>query len=610
MNTFLTNFKIFPIKPNGKRPCISDWEVNASNDPDQILQWSTRFPGCNWAIATGPSNLVVLDIDQKDNGSVQFEKLQLLYGVPDTFTITTQSGGRHLYFTGQTRSRIRLFPGIDIKSKGGYVICPPSQIDGRPYVLESNREPVPVPEWLADQAGTPKERVFDPGLYPEAQDRPADLRHAVDLALTYPPAIEGRGGDNHTFKLACQIRDCGISPQMTFEILQDFFNPRCQPPWSEEELHQKVTNAFKYAQFPHGRSQIPFAPFRDPDSPRPFSEIGLVDPPRIWVVDGWIPRGPTAFTLLSGDGGTGKSLLALQLGLAVSSGQPWLGIPVTTGPVLFVTCEDDDDEIDRRMAKIRDAFPFTPESSPFYIASRAGKSSVLCEEDQSGNVRKGPFYDTLNTMLANLPQGPRLLILDTVADVFAGSENTRSSVNLFIKAVIGGLCLRHNTTPILISHPPKQKGVTFSGSTAWNNSVRNRVFLSWFSSDPSPYRTITNEKANYSEAGGKLTLIWERGVFRPVSEEEAFNKPVDLVFNAIALAENSGTPYHISRHGSNPISAARIISTNGRHLDATTILEAAKILINQGKIINVTGGHGVRGLLVASKKCRDTKILD
>lgn len=63
-----------------------------------------------------------------------------------------------------------------------------------------------------------------------------------------------------------------------------------------------------------------------------FAEIPV--PPRRWHIDGWIPQ--RSVTLISGDGGTGKSLLALQLAVATATGRPWLGFDVAVGPVLYV----------------------------------------------------------------------------------------------------------------------------------------------------------------------------------------------------------------------------------------------------------------------------------
>jgi hypothetical protein len=51
-------------------------------------------------------------------------------------TVRTPSGGLHAYFTGSDQRNGHL-PGchLDFRSRGGYVLTPPSQIGGKPYQL-------------------------------------------------------------------------------------------------------------------------------------------------------------------------------------------------------------------------------------------------------------------------------------------------------------------------------------------------------------------------------------------------------------------------------------------------------------------------------------------
>ena len=70
--------------------------------------------------------------------------------------------------------------------------------------------------------------------------------------------------------------------------------------------------------------------------------------PRQWFVPGLIPS--RVVTLLSGDGGTGKSQLALQLVAASALRTDWLGLPAMPGPCLFYTAEDEADELHKRQS--------------------------------------------------------------------------------------------------------------------------------------------------------------------------------------------------------------------------------------------------------------------
>jgi len=72
--------------------------------------------------------------------------------------------------------------------------------------------------------------------------------------------------------------------------------------------------------------------------------------PREWLVDDMVPQ--KTVTLFGDDVGTGKSLLALQLAVAVSASRHWIGKSVSEGSVIYLSAEDDDDELHRRVDDI------------------------------------------------------------------------------------------------------------------------------------------------------------------------------------------------------------------------------------------------------------------
>lgn len=50
--------------------------------------------------------------------------------------VRTPSGGCHLYFIGDSqRSAVLDRSGLDFRGAGGYVVAPPSMVDGRPYAV-------------------------------------------------------------------------------------------------------------------------------------------------------------------------------------------------------------------------------------------------------------------------------------------------------------------------------------------------------------------------------------------------------------------------------------------------------------------------------------------
>ncbi len=150
---------VFPITPGAKKPpAIARWEQRATVDPERITRcW--RAGAFNIGIATGPARLVVVDLDTNEgdgpDGAGQLARLAADRGVtvPGTWTVTTPSGGRHLYFTAPAGVRLRntqgdLAPDVDTRAGGGYVVAPGSLVPGGGYELADDTDPVELPGWL------------------------------------------------------------------------------------------------------------------------------------------------------------------------------------------------------------------------------------------------------------------------------------------------------------------------------------------------------------------------------------------------------------------------------------------------------------------------------
>jgi hypothetical protein len=131
---------VFPCHPGEKVPATRHGYRDATTDPGQITAWFTGRPGANLAIATGHPGPDVLDIDHHGpagNGYPAYYRL-LEAGLADdpAACICTPSGGMHAYYAG-TDQHCGHLPGhhLDFRSAGGYVLAPPSRINGYPYVL-------------------------------------------------------------------------------------------------------------------------------------------------------------------------------------------------------------------------------------------------------------------------------------------------------------------------------------------------------------------------------------------------------------------------------------------------------------------------------------------
>lgn len=125
---------------------------------------------------------------------------------------------------------------------------------------------------------------------------------------------------------------------------------------------------------------------------------------------------------LYGDGGTGKSLLMLQLAVAMSASASWMGFMPTPGPVLYFSAEDDADETHIRLADICDGGEVDLSSlDRLSIAVMAGQDAILATEDaKQSAMRATPLMRRLEATIGALR--PRLVILDNLADIFSGKS--------------------------------------------------------------------------------------------------------------------------------------------------------------------------------------------
>lgn len=195
-------YRVLPVRRGTKTPAVSKWPAKATADPAAVPQlWGDR--PYDVGIATG-QGVVVVDLDVKNgaNGIQAFEEL----GYPRGYTVTTPSGGQHLYYsTPHTyKNHIGIAPGIDVRSDGGYV----KAYGDLPAMEDLPRLPEAMHHWLtrskepATTAQAPAatedfaQHIWDQAL--------ADLRALADL----PPGgrdSNDHGWDTGAYAYACQL---------------------------------------------------------------------------------------------------------------------------------------------------------------------------------------------------------------------------------------------------------------------------------------------------------------------------------------------------------------------------------------------------------------------
>lgn len=308
----------------------------------------------------------------------------------------------------------------------------------------------------------------------------------------------------------------------------------------------EAANLSKPQQSPNGARTYSVTPER-PALRDAASWDGEAVPERRWLVRDRIPLG--AVSLLGGDGGTGKTTIALQLAAATALETDWFGKDVEApGPVIFVSGEEDEDEVHRRLGTILSAQGrIFRDLRGLYLLCLTEREATLAAADRSGLVKPTTLYEHLLEQAARIE--PSLIVIESSADVFAGDENDRGQVKQFVN-LLRRLARPSEAAVLLINHPSLtglSSGSGTSGSTSWNNSVRSRLYFSQKVDKDQPDRDLRElkiMKANYGPAGEAIPLRWQHGMFvavdgAPAPEKIAAQCVVDETFLRILDKRNA-----------------------------------------------------------------------
>jgi len=237
-------------------------------------------------------------------------------------------------------------------------------------------------------------------------------------------------------------------------------------------------------------------------------------PGREWALTEWIPHRQA--TYLTGRGSTGKSLLAQQLSTCIALGLPFMGVETRQAVAIYVTCEDDEDELHRRQKAICESLgvALSDLSGKLHLVSLVGAiGNELVTFTPEGRMTIGETYRTVQATAA--ATGAGFMALDNVAHLFAGNENIRNQVAAFC-ALLNQLAHEIDGSVLFVGHPNKA-GDSFSGSTAWENQVRSRLFLETPQGEDGPIdpdvRELSRGKANYARNGQRLAFRWHKWAF-------------------------------------------------------------------------------------------------
>ncbi|WIT12249.1 AAA family ATPase [Paucibacter sediminis] len=244
-------------------------------------------------------------------------------------------------------------------------------------------------------------------------------------------------------------------------------------------------------------------------------------------------------------GGTGKSTLVLELAVSIALGHDAFGRSTKRGRVLVLSAEDPSGVLAYRLKAVarRRNVSFSDLGSWLRVED-ATADPVLYAGDRTS--RKGAPTARYQE-LAGLVQHGRfeVVIVDNASDTYAGDEIDRSQVRDFVRKLTAIVRPRGGAV-LLLAHVSKgtsragrrpEDDEGYSGSTAWHNSSRSRLFM--FKVDEETIE-IQHQKSNFGRLEPPMRLRWiESGGLAAISMPPE-GAQLELLMACVAAALASG----------------------------------------------------------------------
>jgi len=314
----------------------------------------------------------VIDVDPRNGGDQALERLQVEHGkLPSTLTVATGGGGTHFYFRAPSGVRFKkeLVPGIDLKSRGGYVLAPPSNHEsGGIYEWINHAALADLPEWVAYTMREAETTRAEPTLAPPMPDELARARTPALVAAVSPHYLDGRK-HNVALALGGYLGKNGWSPEAISEVvgalpsrdpgarIRDALDAQRRgahaagfgvlsellPSSALAEVEHQASNpaAAAWADRAMAGFRAGAEVANDVDAWRPLSVSEIFAP--LAPIRHLVPAldiAPGAPTVLGGYGFSGKTLCAQSLAISIAAGQFVFGsLLARPGRVLHVDYE-------------------------------------------------------------------------------------------------------------------------------------------------------------------------------------------------------------------------------------------------------------------------------
>ncbi len=281
-------FHVFPLHASGPkwgRPLHTGWQDEATCDPAAVRALWRHAYGIGISTSHG---LLVVDVDIKHDkhGDQSLVALELAgYDLPPTREHLTPSGGRHLLYAVKepVRQGVEVLgPGLDIRSRGGYIVAPGTRKNGIAYERDNYLPVAPAPQWLIDRCGVaPKHAARAPEIV-SGIDPARATRRAIEWLQAQPAVTQGARNDA-AFRAAAKVKDLGVPEAECGVLLLEYWP--CEPMLDVDELATTIRSAYHTSQNPQG-SAAPEAVFEAIDEDAALDPIEKLNKSYAFVLAG------------------------------------------------------------------------------------------------------------------------------------------------------------------------------------------------------------------------------------------------------------------------------------------------------------------------------------
>jgi hypothetical protein len=235
-------WRVLALVPDRKIPIKDDelqpnGSTSASKDPDHIRELWEKYPDANIGVATGEeSGLTVIDLDGRE-AQLALDAAGLT--IPATYMVKTRKG-YHLYlqYDKDVRQTARILDMVDIRNDGGYVVAPPSTVEGFVYLVQAQEEVGTWPEFAAHI-----KQVQMQGMAPVSGQVSANQPGWVENLLEHG-SPSGRRNEDGT-RLVGFFRRMNLQASLIRATVKRWAD-KCSPPLPDAELDLIIQSVSRY----------------------------------------------------------------------------------------------------------------------------------------------------------------------------------------------------------------------------------------------------------------------------------------------------------------------------------------------------------------------------